>query len=311
MHQAFKQWGLRLYRIGLRLGVHLIPVHPYAPLSDLRFLKKNKEIWAKKSQLKGIDSDLAPQITHLTRICVPYQEEYLDNEIYQKAVQQKIGSGYGYIEAQALHGVIRFFQPKRVIEIGSGISTYCLLKALEYNQAETHIAIDLTTIDPHPSLGIQNLLGINLKQDIVQRIDLTFFAQLQANDLLFIDSSHTVKIAGDVNYLILEVLPRLNSGVIVHFHDIFLPYDYPRNALQTFFPWLETALLKAFLINNTKVKILFCLSQLHYESPQTLKKVFPTYQPQLDENGLRDKYYKPFENPQDEHFPSSIYLQIQ
>jgi len=134
------------------------------------------------------------------------------------------------------------------------------------------------------------------------------FKELGDKDLLFIDSSHTVKPGGDVNYLILEVLPRLEK-VIVHFHDIFLPYDYQRSILQTFFHWTETSLLRAFLIWNEKVRIIFCLSQLHYDY-RALKEVFPEYNPQLDKDGIRDEKYKPFENPK-EHFPSSIYIQIQ
>jgi hypothetical protein len=136
-----------------------------------------------------------------------------------------------------------------------------------------------------------------------------FFTNLEKGDLLFIDSSHTVKPGSDVNYIILEILPRLNKGVIVHFHDIFLPYDYQRDVLTNYFQWCETALLRAFLINNNKTKITFCLSMLHYDRQDSLKEVFPEYQPQNDVNGLTYGIYEPF-TAINEHFPASIYIQI-
>lgn len=111
---------------------------------------------------------------------------------------------------------------------------------------------------------------------------------------MFIDSSHTVKPGGDVNFLILELLPRLQKGVIIHFDDIFFPYDYQRNVLRTFLHWAETSLLRAFLIFNEKAKIVFCLSLLHYDRQDVMKEVFPEYSHQGDENGLRLKEYKPF-----------------
>ncbi len=144
-------------------------------------------------------------------------------------------------------------------------------------------------------------------KDRVQSIPVSKFEELTSGDLLFIDSSHTVRPGGDVNYLILEVLPRLSKGVFVHFHDIFLPYDYPRNVLNSYFQWMETSLLRAFLINNHKVRILFCLSHLHYDRQDSLKDVFPDYNPAPDENGLEidDKT-----DPDKQHFPASIYLEI-
>lgn len=310
MSNFLKHLWWELYRIGLRFGVHIIPVHYYSPLPNLIELEKTQETWAKKSELTGINIGLTEQIQTLQTLCLPYQQEYLGNKIYHEAVKQGFGQGYGYIEAQALRGIIRYFQPRKVIEVGSGISTYCILNALENNQKLNQTDFQLNCIEPYPSASLKQLSKINLIPQPVQTLELDFFQMLEANDLLFIDSSHTVKTGNDVNYLILEVLPRLKTGVIIHFHDIFFPYDYPRNSLQTFFPWMETVLLHSFLINNSHIKILFCLSQLHYEKPAILQEIFPDYHPQKDKNGLRHDYYQPFENPQNEHFPSSIYLQV-
>jgi hypothetical protein len=107
-------------------------------------------------------------------------------------------------------------------------------------------------------------------------LDVKFFSQLRSGDILFIDSSHTVKAGSDVNYLFLEVLPRLNAGVIVHVHDIFFPFDYRRDwIMEKFRFWSEQYLLQAFLMFNFEFKVLMANSYLnHYHLPD-LKAAFP------------------------------------
>jgi len=110
----------------------------------------------------------------------------------------------------------------------------------------------------------------------VEDIDLEFFSQLDSSDILFIDSSHTVKIGGDVNYLFLEVLPRLKPGVIVHVHDIFLPFDYRRDWVKDQFRfWTEQYLLQAFLSFNAEFKVLMCNSYLGLYYVEDMKSTFP------------------------------------
>ena len=108
----------------------------------------------------------------------------------------------------------------------------------------------------------------------------------------------------DVNYLVLEVLPRLSSGTIVHFHDIYLPYDYQRDLLDTPFHWAETSLTRAYLTHNHRARILACLSHLHYARPADLGKVFPDYVPQQGQDGLRPHRTAPG------HFPSSLWFTV-
>ena len=304
-----KKFSLVLYKVGTRLGIHVVPVHYYTPLASPRDLKKSKEIWAKKSSLPGIAIDLDEQAGNLKKICLPFQDEYLGNQIYLEAINGQYGPGYGYIEAQAFHGVLRQSKPKRVIEVGSGVSTYCALQALKKNKEEKGVDFSITCIEPYPSDALKAHAEIKLISDFVQKVSAETFLVLESNDILFVDSSHTVKPGGDVNYLFLEIFPRLKPGVIVHVHDIYLPYDYPRTVLDSYLQWMETSLLRAFLINNQKVRIIFCLSQLHYDRKEVLREVFPEYQPQKDENGLRVEQKHPFDE-QAGHFPSSIYFQI-
>jgi hypothetical protein len=300
---------LTIHKFGLKLGLQIIPNSYYSSVADISHLQKTKEIWAKKSELPGISYDLDEQIAALTSICFPYRHEYRGNKTYREAVSSHYGPGFGYIEAQALHSVIRYYQPKKVIEVGSGVSTYCSIAALELNEKQTNTKSEFVCIEPVPSDELKSMQKIKLIQQEVQTTPIDILTDLNEHDLLFIDSSHTVKPGADVNYLILEILPRLQKGVIVHFHDIMLPYDYQRDVLQTYFQWSETSLLRAFLINNNKVKIIFSLSQLHYARRNSLKEIFPEYDPQLDQNGLIDGIYKPFEAIS-QHFPASIYIQL-
>ena len=303
-----KRIFFNLHKLGTRFGIHLLPVCYYSPVPDILELERTKSLWAKKSDLPGISVDLDEQVNNLRTICLPYQKEYAGSPDYQKGVAEYFGPGYGPIEAQALHAVVRHYQPKRIIEVGSGVSTYCMLTAQKMNLEETGQSCSITCIEPYPYDRLRKLTDINLIPQPVQTIPVSVFRELGANDLLFIDSSHTVKPGGDVNYLILEVLPCLRSGVIIHFHDIFLPFDYPRSVLKTFLHfWAETSLLRAFLIFNEKVKIIFCLSQLHYDRGGVLAEVFPGYNPQPDVNGLADEEIP----PDGQHFPASIYIQMQ
>jgi hypothetical protein len=296
---------LKLHKTALKLGIQVTPNHYYSPVADINKLKNTKQIWAKKSELPGLNTTIQQQTLILEQTCLPYQKEYLGNSNYNYAVKNCFGPGFGYVEAQVYHSVIRAFKPKRIVEVGSGVSTYCALKASEMNLQKAEIIC----IEPYPSKELKRLDGITIIQKQVQEVSASFFEELRENDVLFIDSSHTVKPGGDVNYLVLEVLPRLHKGVIVHFHDVFLPYDYQRDLLSSFCQWNETALLHAYLIYNNHIEILFCLSMLHYDAPEVLHKVFPEYQPQVERDGLIDGVYGDFD-VLIAHFPASMYLRV-
>lgn len=301
-----------LQKLLLKIGLHINPAHYYSSIPNLNELIESKSLWAKKSNLYGLNINMEDQIENIKTICLPFKNEYLGNKIFKYGTENKFGPGYGYIEAQALHSIIRKYKPKRVIEVGSGVSTWCILKANDLNKLqEGFVDFKLTCIEPYPNSVLKNLKEVNLIEKKVQEIAFEEeFYKLEKNDILFIDSSHTVKVGSDVNYIILEILPRLKPGVIVHFHDIFIPYDYNRNTLSTFFHWSETTLLRAFLINNKNARIIFCMSQLHYDAKSILEEVFPEYNPQNDKDGLLDEKYVNFEQIHEEHFPSSIYIEI-
>src|SRR5262249_18440531 len=126
-------------------------------------------------------------------------------------------------DAAVYYSLIRYLQPRRIIEIGGGYSTRLATKALAVNGKGK-----LTGIEPYPEPRLNGTDGgIELIEKRVEEIDLDYFSCLEANDIVFIDSSHTVKFNSDVCYEFHEVLPRLARGVWVHVHDIFFPHDYP------------------------------------------------------------------------------------
>ncbi len=299
----------RIHVLFIHLGLFLLPVHYYVSTPNIVELRKSREVWAKKSDLPGITTSIDEQVSNLKAICLPFQKETIASEFYRAADQRSLGPGYGFIEGQALHCVVRHFKPQRIIEVGSGFSTHCIVKACELNRLETMESCEVTSIEPYPSQAVRNLSQIHLIEKQVQTVPTTIFEGLRENDFLFIDSSHTVKTGSDVNFLILEVLPRLHSGVIVHFHDIYLPYDYGRTADRTYLHWSETSLLHAFLIFNERARIIASLSMLHYECKDELKALFPEYSPQQDQNGLWIGTGNPFAHKSG-HFPSSLYIQI-
>ncbi len=307
--EKFRPLIFGLHKVGVRCGVSILPVHYYSETPNVLELERDKSVWAMKSELPGIPAGLDQQERNLKEVCLPYQQEYAGNPFYNEAVKQGFGPGYGYIEAQALYATVRFLKPQRIIEVGSGVSTFCMLAAAHANQSETGRMTSMTCIDPFPSPKVRLSTEIKLLAQKVQQVPVETFASLGPSDLLFIDSTHTVKPASDVNFLVLEVLPRLRSGVTVHFHDIHLPYDYQPDVLTTFYHWAETSLLRAFLINNSRAKIRFCLSQLHHERSDTLKQVFPEYSPERFVGGLANNGQGPLGLSR-KHFPTSIYIDI-
>lgn len=298
-----------LYKTGTRLGIHVMPVHYYSAEPDILELERTKEIWSRASRMGGLDWNLDEQVLYLKKACLPYRSEYAENTAYKRAVQLECGPGFGYVEAQALHAMIRHVKPKCLIEVGSGVSTYCSLVATAKNFEETGKKCHITCIEPFPSRSLDSLVRSVPKLDFfakpVQDTPLELFQQLGEGDILFIDSSHVAKAGSDVIHLILEVLPTLKDGVIVHFHDIYIPYDYQRNVLKTFLHSNETPLLRAFLAFNSRFKTLFCLSHLHYECPDDLMTVFPGYVPQSAYRGLWHE-----DTVLTDHFPSSLWIQV-
>ena len=285
-----------------RLGAHILPKHYYSSIPDYKWLNDNKAVWCRRVDLTGVEWDLQQQLTWLHEQCGPFYNEVRGLKIYSNAIERAVGLGYGPIESQVLHCVCRRAKPRHIIEVGCGVSTACMLHAIRLNSSEGGPECGLTCVEPFPAPALSDLRGIELVPLPVQTLPLGFFDQLEAGDILFIDSTHSVKTGSDVLYLYLEVLPRLKPGVLVHIHDIFLPYLYQPDVLQQLFDWQETSLLLALLKGNASLRVLCCLSALHYDLTDELLAMLPDYCPQTSLAGGLSPAVRAG------HFPASIWL---
>lgn len=279
MHESFSAKGFDFFE---RLGLHVLPVHYYSPIPDTRILRKKPELWLRELPLDDLDLNINEQRNLVEAIHHHFHEEYMAFPLEgttDPTLYHLNNSSFGFVSGQMHYGMIRHFKPKKIIEVGSGYSTIVSLTALRKNAEEGH-QYEFITIDPYPPSFIKKDIP-DIKQLItkkVEDIDVTFFNQLSENDILFIDSSHTVKLGGDVNFLILEVLPRLKKGVIIHIHDIHFPYEYFKSyALENHLFWQEQYLVQAFLAYNKAFKILWCASYMHYKDPKLMTMYFSPY----------------------------------
>ena len=181
----------------------------------------------------------------------------------------------GGIDAALYYSLIRHLAPKRVIEIGSGQSTRIANLAFTRNQAENKQG-RLTCIEPNPERLLDQKQEIELLQQKVEEIPRDYFACLEANDILFIDSTHTVKFGSDVCYEFLEILPTLKPGVWVHVHDIFFPNDYPAEwILERRLAWNEQYLLEAFLSFSNAYSVEIATHWLSLDYPDVVTALYP------------------------------------
>lgn len=173
---------------------------------------------------------------------------------------QTSSESFGHGDALVYCCMLRYLRPKRIIEIGAGSSSALALDTLELFLPQRP---QCCFIDPYPAL-LRSMLtpedtaAVEVIEAGIQDVPPDRFEVLESNDVLFIDSTHIVKTGSDVTYELFEILPRLRSGVVVHFHDIFYPFEYPRLwALELNYSWNEIYAVRAFLTGNHDWEILF------------------------------------------------------
>jgi hypothetical protein len=303
--RSFKTWAKRAWHRSFRLlqrtRINLLPHHFYSGVPDLADLEARTD-WRKPRSMHGIAArDADGQVGLLGEWLGPHAIYLREHSVHREAfVGGDDGGGYGEIEADVLFGFVATNKPRRIIQIGCGVSTAICLKAAE----KTGYKPDILCLDPYPSAFLRDAEKRGLIRLIgkpAQVVDYELIADLGDGDLLFIDSTHAVKPGSEVNYLIHEVLPRLRPGVWVHFHDIYFPYDYTRDTLDgdMLFPQ-ESTLLYAFLTGNNRFRIEASLSMVHYSRPDALKALIAKYEPDGQVDGLRTGSGK--------HFPSAAWL---
>jgi hypothetical protein len=245
-----------------KIGVYPITDHYYDPMFNLKHLRYPL---SKDRTLQGLDLNDKGQLEFLSTF--NFNNELLSFPVKKLNDEVEYCYEYGQFRAgdsEMLYSIIRAVKPKQIIEIGSGSSTLMTINAIKKNQEQdaSH-SCKLTCIEPYENNWLKDL-GVTVLRERVEILNVEIFKTLQENDILFIDSSHMVRPQGDVLFEIMEVLPALNKGVIIHIPDIFTPKDYPDGWMKDVYFWNEQYVLEAFLMNNKEYKVLLALNYLYH-----------------------------------------------
>lgn len=262
-------------RLAARLGFDMVWRDYYSPIPDLADIPD--ELWHARSDLVGLDvEDVDPQLEYVATELAPFIREFSPPPGFRFD-----NGSYGPVDAELLYAIVRAHKPRRMLEVGAGFSTLVTAAACEANAREgAHVRF--VAVDPYPAAFLKSgVPGLSeLRAEKVEEIPARDFAELGSGDVLFLDTTHTVKLGGDVTYLILEVLPRIAPGVIVHLHDIFLPWHYPRRWLDEHaYYWAEQYLLQAFLCFNDEFEVLVACHLLARDRPADLERLVPSFTP--------------------------------
>lgn len=237
-----------LRRGARRAGFHLVRANYYSPIPDLDLLPD--EVFDEPRPMPGVNLRLDEALERLERDLGPHIAAWVPSR------WQADNPMYGALDGEVLFAMVAHLAPRQVLEIGGGWSTHCIADAAP----PVH-----EIVDPYPSHLLDDF---DVKQIGATDIPLQRFDELGSGDVLFIDTTHTVKPGSDVNYLLLEVLPRLSPGVVVHVHDFFRPFEYPRELFEDFgVYWQEHYLLQALLVGGAFEVLManHALSRLHFD----------------------------------------------
>lgn len=299
LNKIFKYLILALNKF---LGVFkliIVPIHYYTPLTELKIIPNHKLL--DKADFSKINYDQSKSLSFLNNL-EKFIQYFSNLDHFNIGQLNKYGKGYGYLESIILQSMIAKIKPKKIIEIGSGVSTFCMLSALK----DLNYKFEMLIIDPFVSKQLETLVGKNSNITIIrekaENLEISDYLNFNA-DFLFIDTSHSVKPLGDVDFIYNRLLPKINN-CIIHIHDIYFPYLYQANLKENpWYQWSETQLLYCYLTNNNKSKIILNTSELFHNKRDVFVKIFPNVKLAKFEKGLR------IDKDRDRYFPSSIYLE--
>ncbi len=277
--QALERLATRgIERAGPALGRDVLPRTVYSPVPEVP--PPDWEGWHRRHPLPGLSLDLNRQLSYLERELAPYLGEFRPPATAAPRGEYYLDNGY-YLrgEAEVLYATIRSHRPGRVLELGGGFSTMVSAEACAANIHDGH-PVEMTSVDPRPRIPLSERLAemVQVERADAREVPVERFLELEEGDVLFIDTSHTVKSGSEVNRLVLEVLPRLRAGVLVHFHDIFLPYEYPREWLARGTYLNEQYLVHGLLVENPRWEVLLSLYALARERPEPLRAAIPSFE---------------------------------
>ena len=232
--------------------------HFYSAIPDLGEVASREErIFALPDALPGIDLGHERQLALIDDLA-----REAEQAPFSDAPQGTVRYGYDNAffapgDALAWWGLLRLRRPARVVEVGSGWSSAVLLDAIDATEGWSP---EVTFVEPYPD-RLQELVreedDAALWQCGVQDVPRELFDTLEAGDVLFIDSAHVSKVGSDVNLLLLEIVPSLVPGVLVHVHDIFYPFEYPAEWVYDGRAWTEAYVLRALLAGSSTLRIVW------------------------------------------------------
>lgn len=278
----FNHWRT-MFDYAEQRGLHIMPVHYYSPIPDTQNLPG--ELWIERRLLQGVELNTERAREWLDDFMPKYRTECENlrrDRTHNKHEYFLENDAYGRGDADVLYSILRETKPRKIIEIGSGYSTLLISQAIRSNRLElANYQCEFLAIEPNPPpyLVPPPIEVTRIEHRPVQQMALEEFRLLRENDVLFIDSSHTVKIGSDVLYEILSILPSLCSGVMVHLHDIFTPFEYPKRWTKNerFF-WNEQYMLEAFLAFNDEFEVILPLHAISQSYPKALNELVSLYE---------------------------------
>jgi Methyltransferase domain len=270
-------------RAARRNGLAVIRDDYYSPLVDASRLPP--ETWDREAPMPGLELDLGGALALIEQRLAPLIAEFHPpvHELDQPLGFYLDNPMYGPMDAHILYAMLRLESPKRVLELGSGYSTLVIQQALSRNPSPCEHVL----VDPHPSPLVSSLPAVEVRTESAASTPKELFVSLDAGDVLFVDTSHVVRPGGEVVRLVLELLPTLAAGVVVHFHDIYRPYEYPRVFYDVFnVHWQEQYLLQAFLAFNERYRVVCPNHALWRRHRERMLHTFPGLHPGREPSGF-------------------------
>jgi hypothetical protein len=236
------------------------PGHFYSPIPSADDIEAHRLDLqgALPPELPGIDLREDAQLDLLRRLRPHYTDQPWTGEPQAGLRYYFEDEFFSYADAIFLHCMLRDLRPRRIVEVGAGFSTAAILDTIDLFLGSN---VRLTCVEPHPNI-LESLAHagdqdrIELVPSQAQDAPSELSTGLDEGDILFVDSTHVSKLRSDVNRLVFDILPSLSTGVVVHFHDVFWPFEYPWTWIEENRAWNEIYLLRAFLSFNHAFEIL-------------------------------------------------------
>jgi predicted O-methyltransferase YrrM len=255
----------------------------YSTLPVIGDIERTRARWDRPSALAGLDVDVPGMTKRLAELAQRWEQEFIEaTGDYLSNTRRGFGPGFPYVDARTLYYLLRENKPRTYLEVGSGLSTYYASLAARRN-ADDGSPLKITCIEPYPFEPLRSLPDFELVEGFVQDVPLDRFEALEPGDVLFIDSSHALKIDSDVAFLFLDVLPRIKPGVFVHIHDVHFPFNGPFPADTWLFGerwpvyWNEAMVVQTFLAFNSSFEILLSVPMVRHDDEQFLIDRYPDY----------------------------------